>query len=415
MKYSWPADAVVCVGDSGINALATVRSLGRRGIPVHVVALKSSPQIASSSRYCRSLTPVENDGALYPVLSALGDRFLQPPVLYVDNDAMMKLLAPHAEALRGQFRIVDPIADAPRLTDKQFQTRLAAELGIPVPRTWFPRTWEKLHDIARATAKPLIAKPSPSQLLGTCRPDFKAVIAASAAELARQLRTQVGSPQQILVQEFIEGDDAEIYAGLCYRAKSRDRCFVLSARKLRQTIPGAGVMAVGQVVDAPRVREMTRVLAQKLDLRGVICTEFKRHREDGRYYFIEWNPRPAYFQSLGWKAGFDLAYLAYCDHVRPDELERARGPINNTHYWINLHGDLMHFSKAPQRALAISTWAPYLRSAEWAVFALDDLAPWVKSTKRLAAWLSKLMRKAATTPISLTALNRRILSRARPA
>ncbi len=33
------AEAVVCVGDSGINALATVRSLGRRGVRVHVVAL----------------------------------------------------------------------------------------------------------------------------------------------------------------------------------------------------------------------------------------------------------------------------------------------------------------------------------------------------------------------------------------
>jgi hypothetical protein len=41
--------AVVCAGDSGINALATVRSLGRRGVPVDVVALQSSAQVASAS------------------------------------------------------------------------------------------------------------------------------------------------------------------------------------------------------------------------------------------------------------------------------------------------------------------------------------------------------------------------------
>ena len=55
MKLAQPAEAVVCVGDAGINALATVRSLGRRAIPVRVVAVKGSPQIASSSRYCREL------------------------------------------------------------------------------------------------------------------------------------------------------------------------------------------------------------------------------------------------------------------------------------------------------------------------------------------------------------------------
>jgi predicted ATP-grasp superfamily ATP-dependent carboligase len=415
MKRTWPAEAVVCIGDSGINALATVRSLGRRGIPVHAVAFRSSPQIASASRYCRSVTAVENDGALYLVLGALGERFSQPPVLYVDNDAMMRLLAPHVGALREQFRIVDAIGDSPRLTDKAFQTRFAAEAGIAVPRSWFPRTWEELHELSRETARPLIAKPSPSRFHGTSRPDFKAIIARSAAELARQLRAQASGPQQILVQEFIEGDDAQIYAGLCYRAKSHDRCFVLSARKLRQTVPGAGVMAVGEVVDAPHVREMTRSLAQKLDLRGVICTEFKFNREDARYYFIEWNPRPAYFHSLGWKAGFDLAFLAYCDHVCPDELEVARGSVGKNHYWINFHGDLMHFSKAPQRALAVSTWLPYLRRPQWAVFALDDLAPWARSTKKLAAWLWKLMLRAGTTPISFPALNRRIFSRARSA
>ncbi|HUG79782.1 MAG TPA: hypothetical protein VML57_20050, partial [Burkholderiales bacterium] len=57
-------EAVVCAGDAGINALATVRSLGRRGVPVHVVALEASAQIATASRYCRSRTLVAEPGAL---------------------------------------------------------------------------------------------------------------------------------------------------------------------------------------------------------------------------------------------------------------------------------------------------------------------------------------------------------------
>lgn len=367
--------AVVCVGDAGINGLATIRSLGRRGVPVHVFALKGSNQVASASRYCRSFTPAKD---LAVALLDFGRRQQQRPVLYVDNDPMMKLLAPHAGVLAARYELVDPIGDAERLTDKQFQLGVARRCGVAVPRTWFPRSWDELASLK--TAKRLIAKPRG-------RADFKAVIAANAAELAAALRGRIASAEEVLVQEFVDGDDAQIYVALCYRARSRSQCFVLSARKLRQTQPGAGVMAVGRTVEAPQVREMTRRLAKAANVRGAFCTEFKLDARDGRYYFIEWNPRPAYFQSIGWKAGFDLAWLAYCDHADPARLAGMNSSYSGEHYWINLHGDLRHLAKAPQLALDLATWRPYLRRKEWAVFALDDLAPWRKSMRQLADWL----------------------------
>src|SRR5829696_6716640 len=103
--------AIVCVGESGINGLATVRALGRRGVPVHVVALRSSEQFASASRYCRGFSPATDLSTLHETL--LG---LQPgAVLYVDNDPMLTALAPHAGALAARFALVEEIAEAPRL------------------------------------------------------------------------------------------------------------------------------------------------------------------------------------------------------------------------------------------------------------------------------------------------------------
>jgi predicted ATP-grasp superfamily ATP-dependent carboligase len=364
--------AVVCVGDAGINGLATVRSLGRRGVPVDVVALESSPQVASASRYCRRFIPVSELASLPRVL--LG---LEPALLYVDNDLMIKALAPHAAELARRFALVDDIADAEKLTDKGWQMRVARQAGIAVPHSWFPRDWDEL--LCLRTSKRLIAKP----LAG--RGDFKALIAPHAAGLAAVLRERGAVPASVLVQEFVEGDDAQIYAGLCYRARSREQCTVLSARKLRQTAPGAGVMAVGQAVDAPQVREMTRRLARAAGVHGVLSAEFKLDAHDGRYYFIEWNPRPAYFQSIGWKAGFDLAWLAYCDHADPALLGNLQPSFSSGHYWINLRADLMNFSQLPGRPFA--AWAPYLGRKEWAVFALDDPAPWSKALGQLARWM----------------------------
>jgi D-aspartate ligase len=336
--------AVVCVGESGINGLATVRALGRRGVPVDVVALESSAQIASSL-----------SGNLLA---------LDPAILYVDNDPMLKALAPHAAELARRHALVDPLAEAERLTDKTYQVRLARETGIAVPRTWQPRTWDEV--LSLPTAKRLIAKP-------LARADFKALVAANGAELATLLRGRIASLADVVVQEFIEGGDEQIYAALCYRPQSRSRSFVLSVRKLRQTVPGAGVMAVGQVVDVPQVREMTRRLAKAANARGAFCTEFKLDARDGRYYFIEWNPRPAYFQSIGRRAGFDLAWLAYCDHTAPAQLGAMQPTFSGEHYWINLRGDLANLAQRPRRAAA--DWLPYLGRKEWAVFARDDLAP----------------------------------------
>jgi hypothetical protein len=66
-----PAEAVVCIGDAGINGLATVRSLGRRGVRAHVVALQARPQIASLGRYCAGETRVSDLAGLYDALCAL--------------------------------------------------------------------------------------------------------------------------------------------------------------------------------------------------------------------------------------------------------------------------------------------------------------------------------------------------------
>lgn len=381
-----PRQAVVCAGDAGINALATVRSLGRRGVPVNVFALRASPQIASASRYCRGATLVEDNAELCTALLDFARRQRLKPVLYVDNDPMMRLLAPHAAVLAARFELVEPIGDAARLTDKQFQGSLARHCGIAVPRSWFPTNWAGL--LAIRSGKRLIAKP-------TARAEFKALIASSAEELAAELRARGALPSEVLVQEYVEGDDAQIYAGLAYRAKSIDRCFVMSARKLRQSEPGAGVMAVGQAVDAPQVREMTRRLARAAGMHGVLCSEFKLDPADGRYYFIEWNPRPAYFQSLGWKAGFDLAWLAWCDHAEPARLESPPAVEATGHYWVNLHMDLAHLAKTPGVARRFSTWRPYLGRTEWAVFAADDPKPWMLATRRLGGWIRDAVARRA--------------------
>src|SRR5256885_7274017 len=98
-------EAVVCVGQAGINALATIRALGRRGVPVHAFSLRNSPQFASASRFCATRTEVEDLKDLALALLREGRRKRARALLYVDNDSIMRTLAPHAEALAPLYHL----------------------------------------------------------------------------------------------------------------------------------------------------------------------------------------------------------------------------------------------------------------------------------------------------------------------
>lgn len=381
-------EAVVCIGEPGINGLASIRSLGRRGVRVHVVSLAASQEFASASRYAVTVRRIARLSQLPDALFALARHAPVPPLLMVDNDRMIRALQPHAEALRRRFRVVDPLARARQWMDKRFQVEAAAAAGIAVPRTWWPGTWEALAMIRPDSARRLIAKPSPERFPPEAQAPFKTVVAPDGQALARALRPLVESAADVLVQEYIEGDDSGLYGALAYRAKASRAFPVLTVRKWRQTTPGAGIMAVGQVVDAPEVAALTRRLLEAIDFHGVAHTEFKRCPRDGKYYFIEWNNRPGYFHSLGGRAGFESAWLAYCDYVRPESLSHLQPRNDAGAYWINFHGDLSHLVKAPRLALRPSTWAPYFRRPAWAVFAADDLTPWLKSLWFLGRWLA---------------------------
>ena len=385
--------AVVCVGASGLNALAIIRALGRRGVPVQAVALRGSAQIASCSRYCSRLAEVETPEVLYWALRRIGEGRAARPALFVDNDAMLRALSPHAASLQRWFEVVDPVGRAIELTDKQFQLRVAREAGLPVPGSWYPREAADVIALDRQTHRRLIAKPLAASAA------FKVLLAEDALDLLKQLGAHGADPSSVVVQEFIEGGDGALYSAYAYGPAAGGAPVVFTSRKLRQNPPGAGVMAVGEPCDAPEVREMTLALMQALDYRGMLSVEFKRDAESGRHYFVEWNPRFDACHSLSWQAGFDGAHLAYRDRVHGEAPAAVEPRYDAGHAWINFDCELHNFAQRPSRLLRPSTWKPYLRKTEWAVFAADDPAPFFAASAGTARWMTKGFLRLLPQPL----------------
>src|SRR5207249_12128023 len=109
MKFSDASTPVVVlrgVESASHGALGILRSLGRLGIPVHLVACDSQTP-GFFSRYCkgRLVCNVEsgNAGKSVEVLLELGRKIGRKSILIPTDDNAVLFVADHAAALREQF------------------------------------------------------------------------------------------------------------------------------------------------------------------------------------------------------------------------------------------------------------------------------------------------------------------------
>src|SRR3954447_17023210 len=153
------------VTGASYRALAVVRSLGRRGVPVRVVR-SDEHALASASRYAgrRLRWPAAGgDGARVDYLVALAERErLRDWVLIPTHDEEAALVARNHDALSHCYRLTTPSWETLRAAyDKRHTHELAAQLGIPQPWTMFPAG---TADLARSYGHfPVVIKPAYKQ------------------------------------------------------------------------------------------------------------------------------------------------------------------------------------------------------------------------------------------------------------
>jgi len=151
--------AIVVGGD--FHGLGIVRSLGRRGIPVCV--LDDERSIAPYSRYVTHAVRVpdlRDEARSVAALIETGERLgLEDWVVFPTRDETVAALSRHRAVLSERFRVPTAEWDAVRWAwDKRNTYRLAAQLGIPAPRTWYPRDVGELE--ALELELPVALKPA---------------------------------------------------------------------------------------------------------------------------------------------------------------------------------------------------------------------------------------------------------------
>ena len=272
----------------GLNALGVVRSLATAGIPVIVVdTAPGSP--AMRSRYGSKLlcSSLEGD-AFVEFMIGLGKQHPAPLVLFATEEKTVETISAQRDRLAPWFRLRQPEHERQMaLMHKQGFQDLAEAIGAPVPRAVRLESKADLVRIDNLTY-PCVFKPSKKDYGYGAR--FKKAYKVASPDEVRSLYDQIFPVlADMVVQEWIEGSDGDVYFCLQYIGAEGQVVSSFSGRKIRSWPPRIGgtasCTAAWEVAD--ELKEMTRSFFARVGFVGMGSMEYKRDTRDGRFYMVE--------------------------------------------------------------------------------------------------------------------------------
>ncbi|MFF4830585.1 ATP-grasp domain-containing protein [Streptomyces sp. NPDC001315] len=300
------------------GTLGAVRSLGRAGVEVHVVA-DSAGSPVHRSRYVRRIHPPPLPGAspddIVAVLRRVADRIGRPAVLVPMDDACAITAARMRDDLAPSYLLpAMPRSLAERVADKAELAAVCASAGVPHPVTLVPDSPAGVTDAVRQLGLPMVAKWSRPWLLPTGS-GLRSTVLVRTEQQARALylRTEeAGSP--LLLQAYLPpGRDRDwFFHG--YADHSGAVRAGGPGRKQLAWPRGAGLTAVGRWTPNPQVQALAERLTGELGYRGVFDLDFRRCGTTGHYHLLDFNPRPgAQFRLFADSAGLDVVRALHLD------------------------------------------------------------------------------------------------------
>lgn len=356
--------------------LHAAQSLGSLGAPVYVATLGRGADVFGRSRWVRAAEDFDPDSdrviadlVAWLERASLGEGPV--PVLALSDQAA-ELLSTARQEFPDRYRLVTPTSQvlAP-LLNKSTSAALAGDAGLEVP-AWVPLGTDDDITSSLKLVFPVVVRPEswsgPGNALKVERLDHH------DAAVAR-LRELLDDGAQVVVSEFVRAPVEAVELGIVWRSLDGSATAVCTGRKRRQAGADGGVMAWGEAVDLPDVRQAAIDYLDASEFRGVGGIEFIR--ADGKLWFIEFNPRLEAIHFLASKAGLDTVQMAYRDvalGVLPQRVP-TQGPATA---WVG------------------SAWAERLMTApgEWRV-ALRDRVAFARSPGRVRSVLDRRDPKPA--------------------
>jgi D-aspartate ligase len=370
--------------------LGIARSLGRRGVPVFVI--DDIISISKFSRYTSRVVQVpdlRDELKTVDSLLEVGERYgLRNWVLYPTRDETVAAISRHRDRLAEFYRVTTPPWDSVRwVWNKKNTYERAAELGMPIPRTFNPHSEKESEDLYRYL--PLAVKPAVKEnfFYATGAKAWRAETPEQLRDLFRQAALQI-SVEEILIQEIIPGDGQRQYSYCAFFRDGQPHSTLL-ARRIRQHPREFGRAATYvETIEHPEIEELSLRFLRSIDYYGLVEVEFKQDPRDGQFKLLDINARTWGFHSLGRPAGVDFPYILFADQLgKSVERCKARAGIG----WLRAVTDVPTIlSDIWDREFDFrSYWRSLRHTRTESVFCLDDPLPFAAELVMLPYFVTK--------------------------
>lgn len=332
--------AVIVTDGNERSALAVTRSLGRRGIPVHVGA-ENRRSLAGTSRYCQGSfvypSPWRSpDGYVACIIEQA--RVHDAAVLFPMTDLAVELLGtPEVRAHAGFAVPIPSLEQYHALSNKYRLMQWAQSHGIPIPETHFVVGGDVSSILPALDRWPVVVKPGRS-LVRACGTVKKTSVqyARNTDELRRLYAEHAELREPSLIQSRVIGHGEGVF-GLFERGQARA---LFAHRRLREKPPSGGVSVLRESIALPEpMTKYAQMIAESVHWHGVAMMEFKVDGQ-GVPYLMEVNGRFWGSLQLAVDSGIDFPWLLYQLAVagRVPEPEPYRVGVRSR-WWL---GDVDH-------------------------------------------------------------------------
>lgn len=315
------SDHLAVVLGCRVSGLGMVRSLGRENIPI--LALDPDPNatdaIGVHSRFISKKIvcpdPLHSESELIDFLMGLGKTSNNTKILFPTNDSFVAAIAKAKDSLERYYKVPFSGWDVIKnIVDKENQYKRAAECGIPLPGTFYPKEKKDIEEISRNVNFPVILKPAHSYAF-LIKYGIKAVKCNSKDKLIEEFEKYSTAGFKMIIQEVIEGDASNLYEFQSYTNQKRDILAMFVGRKLEQHPFDFGNGTAFESVENPKVVELGLQVLKVFNYHGISFSEFKLDPKDGKFKLIEFNPRTTHCNSLSTDCGVNIPYAVYKDVI----------------------------------------------------------------------------------------------------
>lgn len=309
-------EAPAVVVGAGINGLGVARSLARERVPVWLLDCDACrAELRTNAAKPLVIAALEGDALIDELLRLGNTKFVdQRPVLFLTQEESVRSVSRHRDQLASLYRLNLPPADiVEALQHKHGFQLLAEQFDAPIPRLVRVRGADDVDALA-GLHYPVVVKPGAHDA-GYSRVFKKAYCVATARECQDLVRRMLAVLPDIVVQEWINGPDANIYFCLQYLDRDGELVASFTGRKIRSWPPhvgGTASCAPAPDADA-ELAALTTKFFRDTGVVGMASMEYKRDDNTGVFRMVEPTiGRTDYQEEVATLNGVNLAYAAYC-------------------------------------------------------------------------------------------------------